>query len=161
MMGSGKTTVGQALAAKRGWRFFDSDAQVEAMTGRTVADIWREQGEQGFRRLETQVLADGLASGTPHVVAAAGGVVLNPENRRLLAEHPPIVWLRARPELLVDRVATGTHRPLLDVDPVGTLARLERERRRFYEEVATVAVDVDGLSPHEVVEQIEAALSRG
>jgi shikimate kinase len=161
MMGAGKTTVGRALASRRGWRFFDSDDQVEAMTGHTVADIWREQGEAGFRRLEAQVLADAMSSTTPHVIAAAGGVVLDPNNRRILTQNPPVVWLRSRPQTLAGRVGTGTHRPLLDVDPAGTLARLEEERRPHYEEVATVVVDVDDLSADEVVERIEALLARG
>ncbi|HET7719744.1 MAG TPA: shikimate kinase [Acidimicrobiales bacterium] len=161
MMAVGKTSVGRRLAALRGWEFFDSDRQIETMTGRTVADIWRTDGEPAFRRLEAQVLADALASTTPRIIAAAGGTVLDVNNRRLMALHHPVVWLRAEPELLATRLGTATHRPLLDEDPAGVLARLDAARRPLYEEVADVVVDVDDLTPDQVVTCIEAALEHG
>ena len=160
-MAVGKTSVGRRLAALRGWDFFDSDRQIEAMTGRTVADIWRTDGEPAFRRMEAQVLADALASTTPRVIAAAGGTVLDENNRRLMAQHQPVVWLRASPELLATRVGTGSHRPLLDEDPAGVLERLDAIRRPLYAEVADVVVDVDDLTPDQVVTCIEAALEHG
>ncbi len=161
MMAVGKTSVGRRLAHGRGWQFFDSDGQVEAITGRTVADIWRTDGEAAFRRIEAEVLADALASTTPRVIAAAGGTVLDPENRRLIGRHQPVVWLRARPETLVSRVGSGTHRPLLDEDPVGALRALEAVRRPFYDEVADLVVDVDDLTPEQVVACVEAGLRHG
>ncbi|MDP1805939.1 MAG: shikimate kinase [Acidimicrobiales bacterium] len=161
MMAVGKTSVGRRLAALREWEFFDSDRQIEIMTGRTVADIWRTDGEPAFRRLEAQVLADALASTTPRVIAAAGGTVLDDNNRRLMAQHHPVVWLRAEPELLATRVGTGSHRPLLDEDPAGVLGRLDAIRRPLYAEVADVVVDVDDLTPDQVVTCIEAALEHG
>ncbi len=161
MMAAGKTSVGRRLAQSRGWQFFDSDSQVEAITGRTVAEIWRTEGEAAFRRLEAQVLADALASGTPRVIAAAGGTVLDPGNRRLIEQHHPVVWLRARPETLVGRVGSGTHRPLLDEDPVGVLSSLDALRRPFYDEVADLVVDVDDLTPEQVVACVEAGLQHG
>jgi 5-deoxy-5-amino-3-dehydroquinate synthase len=160
MMGVGKSTVGQALARRRGWDFFDSDASIETRTGRTVAQIWAAEGEPAFRRLESEVLAEALAAERPSVIAAAGGVVLDPANRERLRSQA-VVWLRARPETLVPRVATGTHRPLLDDDPVAVLARLASERERLYSEVADVTVDVDGLPPERVVALVEEALADG
>ena len=161
MMGAGKTSVGRRLAECRGWEFFDSDRQVELMTGRTVADIWRSDGEPVFRRLEAQVLADALASTTPRVIAAAGGTVLDEQNRRLMAQHHPVVWLRARPETLAGRVGSALHRPLLDQDPAGVLVQLEAVRRPYYEEIADVIVDVDDLNQEQVVSCIDAALEHG
>jgi shikimate kinase len=161
MMGAGKTSVGRRLAECRGWSFFDSDRQVEAMTGRTVAEIWRTEGEPEFRRLEAQVLTDALASTTPRVIAAAGGTVLDENNRRLLDLHHPVVWLRARPETLAERVGSALHRPLLDDDPAAVLARLEGVRRPYYEQLADVVVDVDDLTLEQVVSCIEAALDHG
>lgn len=162
-MAVGKTSVGRRLAERRGWEFFDSDRQIEKMTGRTVADIWRTDGEPAFRRLEAQVLADALASTTPRVIAAAGGTVIDPDNRRLLTMHRPVVWLRARPATLAGRVGTITHghRPLLDEDPAGVLERLDGVRRPLYDEVADLAVDVDDLTPEQVAACIEAALEHG
>ncbi len=161
MMAVGKTSVGRRLAAARGWEFFDSDRQIEVMTGRTVAEIWREDGEPAFRRLEAQVLADALATKKPKVIAAAGGTVLDEENRRLMASHHPVVWLRAQPGVLAERLGSSTHRPLLDEDPAGVLERLDGIRRPFYEQVADVVVDVDDLTPDQVVECVEAALEHG
>jgi shikimate kinase len=161
MMAVGKTSVGRRLAASRGWEFFDSDRQIEVMTGRTVAEIWRTDGEPEFRLLEAQVLADALASTEPRVIAAAGGTVLDEENRRLLKQHKPVVWLRGRPEVLARRLGTATHRPLLDDDPAGALERLDAIRRPLYADVADVVVDVDDLTPDQVVACIEAALEHG
>lgn len=158
MMASGKTTVGRRLAEVRGWEFFDSDRQIETITGKTVAEIWRTDGEPVFRRLEARVLADALASNAPRVIAAAGGTVLDESNRRLMALHHPVVWLRARPETLAARVGAAAHRPLLDEDPAGVLQRLEAVRRPLYEEVADVVIDVDDLTSEQVAACIEAAL---
>jgi shikimate kinase len=163
MMAAGKSSVGRRLAERRGWEFFDSDKQIETITGRTVAEIWRTDGEPAFRRLEAQVLADALASTRARVIAAAGGTVLDPQNRRLMELHHPVVWLRARPETLAGRVAVGstTHRPLLDNDPAGVLQRLDATRRPYYEEVADVVVDVDDLTADQVAACVEAALEHG
>ena len=161
MMAVGKTSVGRRLAASRGWDFFDSDRQIEAMTGRTVADIWRTDGEPAFRRLEAQVLADALASTKPRVIAAAGGTVLDDDNRRLMEQHHPVVWLRCKPEVLATRLGSATHRPLLDQDPAGVLEHLDSIRRPLYAQVADVVVDVDELTPDQVVSCIEAALEHG
>jgi len=160
-MAVGKTSVGRRLAKRWGWELFDSDRQIEAMTGRTVAEIWRADGEPEFRRLEAQVLADALASTTPRVIAAAGGTVLNEDNRRLMRMHNPVVWLRCDPEVLAGRLGSSTHRPLLDVDPVEVLKRLDAERCPLYEQVADIVVDVDDLTPDQVVACIEAAVEHG
>jgi shikimate kinase len=143
MMGSGKSTVGQVLANRLGRPFYDSDAMVEARTGRTVATIFAEQGETAFRVEEAAVLAQAMASFTPAVIAAAGGTVLDPANRRLVGEAALVVWLRADPAVLAARVQPGDHRPLLADDPVGSLRRLASVRGSFYAEVADVIVDVD------------------
>ncbi len=160
MMGSGKTTVGRATARRLGWEFCDSDQQVELRAGRTVAEIWREEGEPAFRRLEKEALEEALAGTAerPVVIAAAGGTVLDPANRALLRRHPPVVWLRARPETLVRRIEAGhgTHRPLLDDDPAGALRTLDAEREPCYREVADAVIDVDRLPRHQVVDRVVA-----
>lgn len=152
-MATGKSTVGRIVAEALDRPLFDSDDQVEAMTGRTVREIWRTEGEQAFRGLETAALTEALAADQASVIAAAGGVVLAAENRLLLAaDHVEVVWLRARPETLVARVtAVGDgHRPLLDDDPAGMLVRMESDRRSLYQSVADRIVDVDERTPHEV-----------
>jgi shikimate kinase len=141
MMGVGKTTVGQRLAEVMGRPFADSDAVVEERTGRTVREIFEADGEPAFRRLESEVLADALAGPEPTVVAAAGGVVLDADNRVLLGDAGTVVWLQAPVVVLVDRVSGGQHRPAVEADPEGTLSLLEEARSELYAEVADVVVD--------------------
>ena len=161
MMGSGKTTVGRSLAAALGRPLVDSDAQVEARTGRTVREIFESDGEAAYRVLEREALVDALAEAEPSVVAAAGGVVLDPGNRAVLQEAGTVVWLRARPEVLARRVSAGRdHRPLLGDDPLAALRRLDAERRPLYEEVADLVVDVDDLSTRQVVTAVLALVDR-
>src|SRR5437868_9085836 len=117
MMGSGKTTVGRRLAQRLGWRYLDSDEQVEKDTGRTVPEIMASDGEQAFRAEESRALADAVDAPGPLVLSAAGGTVLDPKNRELLRRAGTVVWLRARPDTLVARVGDGAGRPLLSPDP--------------------------------------------
>jgi shikimate kinase len=159
MMGSGKTTVGRALAQHLGWCYLDSDEQVERRTGRTVPEILASDGERAFRAEESRALADAIAQPGPLVLSAAGGTVLDAGNRELLRRAGSVVWLRARPETLAERVGDGAGRPLLAPDPPAALARLDRERRPFYAEVADVIVDVDDLTADEVVTRILGALA--
>lgn len=96
-----------------------------------------------------------LASNEPAVIAAAGGVVLNADNRAALkAANAHVVWLCADPAILLERIHADDHRPLLDGDPAGTLQRMFREREALYREVADTVVVVDGRSVSEVVEEI-------
>ncbi|MGD0881762.1 MAG: shikimate kinase [Acidimicrobiales bacterium] len=157
MMGAGKSTIGRELAGRLGWKFLDSDAMVEASTGSTVAELFAADGEEAFRAEESRVLAEALAAVPPAVVSAAGGTVLAPANRQLLAEAGTVVWLRADPATLAARVGTGAGRPLLEGDPAGSLAALDAVRRPLYGEVADVIIDVDDLEPSRVVDRILAA----
>ncbi|HEY4929160.1 MAG TPA: shikimate kinase [Acidimicrobiales bacterium] len=154
MMGSGKTTVGRELAGRLGWAFLDSDAMVEASTGSTVADLFAAHGEEAFRVEESRVLAEALATPMPAVVSAAGGTVLDAGNRARLESQAMVVWLRAEPATLADRVGPGDGRPLLVDDPAARLSELDAVRRPLYEEVADVVVDVDGLDPSRVADRI-------
>jgi shikimate kinase len=158
MMGAGKTTTGQLLAASLGWRYCDSDADVEADTGLTVPELFARDGEAAFRRAEATVLVRACDDPLPSVVSVAGGAVLSAENRARIARSGTVVWLRARPETTATRVGDGAGRPLLGDDPAEAMVRLHAERAPFYEEVADVVVDVDELDPEEVAERILAAV---
>jgi shikimate kinase len=154
MMGAGKTTVGRLMAERLGWQHLDSDAEVTAATGRTVPELFEEQGEAAFRAQEARVLAEALSGALPVVVSAAGGVVLSPSNRDLITGSGTVVWLRADPALLARRVGTGTGRPLLDDDPGARLTELDEVRRPYYQALAQVVVDVDDLTPEQVVDRV-------
>lgn len=162
MMGSGKSTVGRALAGGLGWPFVDSDEQVEARTGHTVAELFARFGETYFRSREAEVLAEALGGERPAVIAAAGGTVVDPANRAAIrARAALVVWLRVAPDVLVDRVRGTDHRPLLEADPLGTLRRLDAQRRPLYAEVAGLTIDAGDRSVDSVVEQIMAAVDAG
>lgn len=157
LMGVGKTTVGEVLAQRLGRELVDSDLRIEARTGRTVKQILDEDGLDEMRRQEAAALFDALGDDEPRVIAAAAGVVLDPANRqRLIAADADIVWLTADPGLLAPRTATRGHRPWLDDDPVGTLRRMQDERRPLYREIADRIVAVDGLTPAEIADRVLA-----
>jgi shikimate kinase len=145
-MGVGKTTVGRRLARELQRPFADADEQLELRAGRTIPVIFRDDGEQAFRRLESEVLADLLGRPDPLVVAAGGGVVTGPESRALLGHRAFVVWLRASPGFLAAH-ADPAHRPLLagEPDPAATLERLIATRTPLYEEVADATVDVESF----------------
>ncbi|HEX3946920.1 MAG TPA: shikimate kinase [Acidimicrobiales bacterium] len=159
MMGAGKTTVGRLLADRLGCPYLDSDGEVEVATGRTVPELFAAEGEAAFRAAETEALQRAAAVEGQVVVAVAGGAVLDPGNRALLRRSGTVVWLRADPQTLARRVGDGAGRPLLDGDPAAALANLDGIRRPLYAELAEVVVDVDGLAPAEVAEQVLEALS--
>lgn len=159
MMGTGKTTVGRGLARRLGRPFVDSDQQVEARTGRTVREIFEADGEPAFRVLESEALADALASSSPTVVAAAGGTVLSEANRARMRTAGTVIWLRTEPDELVGRVRSGGHRPLLADDPATVLRELHDARRALYEEVADHVVDTSGRGPEDVLAEIERLVS--
>ena len=161
MMASGKTTVGRIVAGRLGWAYVDSDEQVQERTGRTVKQIFDEDGEAAFRKEERLALEAAVADGQPRVISVAGGAILDPANRTLLREAGTVAWLRADPDVLAQRVEQSGqgHRPLLGDDPKGNLERLDAERRPIYEELAEVIVDVGGRTPDEVAEHLVQELA--
>jgi shikimate kinase len=158
-MGVGKTTVGRRLARELQRPFADADEQLELRAGRTIPAIFRDDGEEAFRRLESEVLADLLGCAHALVLAAGGGVVMRTENRALLGRRAFVVWLRASAGFLAAR-ADPTHRPLLagDADPAAALQRLIAIRAPLYEEVADAVVDVEPF--HAAAEKPKRALAR-
>ncbi|HWF16621.1 MAG TPA: shikimate kinase [Acidimicrobiales bacterium] len=161
MMGAGKTTTGQLVAQRLGWDYRDSDADVEATTGLTVPELFARDGEAAFRQAEAQALANSCAEEKPCVISVAGGAVLSAANRRLIQDCGTVVWLRAQPKKLAERVGDGAGRPLLGDDPGAALVRLSEERNPYYAEVADAVIDVDELSPNEVADRVLAAAQVG
>lgn len=140
MMGSGKTTVGQVLAPQLGYQFFDTDAVIEQVAGRTIPHLFAEVGEAGFRDLESQVLSE-LCAYTRLVVATGGGIVTRRENWGQL-RHGVIVWLDVPVTQLHDRLQADTSRPLLQSGDRWTqLETLLAQRRSLYAQ-ADVQIEV-------------------
>ena len=147
--GAGKTTIGTALAAELGVLFRDTDADVEASTGRLIADIFVESGESEFRRLEAAAVATALAE-HEGVLALGGGAVLDPATRDLLGGRP-VVWLRVGLAAASRRAGLSNARPLLFGNLRAQLKALMDARDPLYAEVAVLAIDTDDLPPDEAV----------
>jgi shikimate kinase len=144
MPGAGKSSVGRRLAKRLDRPFVDADDELVRRSGRSVRDWFATEGEAAFRAAESALLADLLAAPGPAVVAAGGGVVLDPANRALLRERATVVWLRAGVPYLLSRVLQKQdHRPLLDEDPEARLTALHEARTPLYAEVADHVVDVE------------------
>ena len=156
-MGAGKSTVGALLADAWGVAVRDTDADVEATTGQTIADFFVDHGEARFRELEAAAVAAALEH-HDGVLALGGGAVLDPRTRELLAGHR-VVFLRVGLGDAVKRVGLGTSRPLLLGNVRSRLKALLDERTPVYESVATLAVDTDGRTPEDVAREIVEALA--
>lgn len=158
MPGSGKTTVGRELAKRLGLRFADSDHEIEARTGVKIPTIFEIEGEDGFRKRETQTL-DELTTESGLVLATGGGAVINPLNRALLSERCAVVYLNVPPHILWERTRHDRSRPLLQVpDPKGRLQQLYTARDPLYREVAHIIVEGGRGTPHAMVRLVEKEL---
>ena len=157
-MGAGKTTVGRRVAEALGVDFLDTDQMVERVAGRTVAEIFVDDGEPHFRDLERAAVAEALGA-HDGVLALGGGAVLDPATRERLTGHP-VVFLRVGLGDAVKRVGLGTSRPLLLGNVRGRIKTLLDERAPVYESVATITVDTDGRTPEEVAREIDERLGR-
>ena len=158
-MGAGKTTVGGLLAEAWGVGFRDTDQDVEAMAGKSVQDIFVDEGEEEFRARERAAVVDALAT-HDGVLALGGGAVLDPATRELLAGQQ-VVFLRVGLSDAVKRVGLGTSRPLLLGNVRGRIKALLDERTPIYESVAVHVVDTDGLAVDEVVKRVRVLTEDG
>ena len=152
-MGSGKTTVGKVLADFLGCSFMDLDDLVVKKAGKSIPDIFAQDGEPAFRELEAQVLRQtvGKYAENTVVLALGGGAVLAPASAALLHEKTVCIYLRATLDTLLGRLVGETAgRPLADASLADRLA----SREPIYEETAHVIVDTDGLAPDEVADEI-------
>ena len=161
MMGAGKTTVGKALARRLGREFIDCDREIVERTGVPIATIFEIEGEEGFRRRESQVLAE-LAARRGTVVATGGGAVLAEENRRTMRASGTVIYLRVALDHLHERTRRDTARPLLaSGDRRATLEGLLQKRDPLYRDAADLVVDSGAQSPGVLAQRVIDALARG
>jgi shikimate kinase len=155
--GTGKTTVAQQLALRLGWDWCDSDVEVELRAGKSIAAQFADEGEPAFRDREAQVIAE-LVTRPRTVIAAGGGVVLRPENRRAIASAGGVVWLTASVETIAARVAadasTAARRPNLLAGGEAEIRQLLAERTPLYEQSATISVATDDRRPGDIAQEI-------
>ncbi|WP_425586468.1 3-dehydroquinate synthase [Streptomyces ziwulingensis] len=147
-MGVGKSTVGALLAERLGTGYRDTDGDIVAEQGRTIAEIFVDEGEEAFRAIEKRAVRRALAEHTG-VLSLGGGAVLDAEVRALLAGHR-VVYLSMDVEEAVRRTGLNTARPLLAVNPRKQWRELMEARRHLYESLATAVVATDGRTPEEV-----------
>ncbi|RKM61095.1 shikimate dehydrogenase [Butyrivibrio sp. CB08] len=155
-MGSGKTTVSEILADKLDLDILDTDKAIEETEGRAITDIFREDGEEAFRNMETELL-DTIVSDhwRDMVISLGGGLPVREENRKLLAEAGKVIYLRTSPEEVYKRIMGDTTRPLLQTeDPLARIRELQDARSELYELAADIVIDTDGKEPLEVASEI-------
>ena len=155
---TGKTTLARMLGERLQLDAVDTDPLIEQKAGRTIAEIFAEQGEPAFRDYESQVIAE-LLQGEPLVVATGGGLPVRPANRELLKRAGRVVWLKASPETILRRMAgdpaTQRMRPqLTNLPPLAEIEHVLNERTPIYREIADLEVDTDKTPLPELAEQI-------
>lgn len=161
MMGSGKTTVGRALAEQTGWPYIDNDELLDRLVGATPKQILAEHGEAKLRQSESAALALGLETTPPSIIGTAAGTILEPANRKALRERGLVVWLRAMPETLETRSIGAAHRAWLDEGGAAWIQETVAERYPLYESVAEITLDVEGRSPDDLARAILDRVSDG
>lgn len=154
MMGAGKSTVGRALAKQLEWDFSDTDHIIEMSTGVSIPTIFEIEGEEGFRRRETQALLN--FEGASHcVLATGGGIILAEENRRILQRIGKVVYLRASARDLYERTKLDRNRPLLqDPNPEKKLKDLLAIRKPIYESCADLVIETGRQPVGQIVNKI-------
>jgi shikimate kinase/3-dehydroquinate synthase len=160
LMGSGKTTVGRALAKRLNKRFFDSDHEIEARTGASIPLIFEIEGEASFRQREADMIRD-LTACEGVVLATGGGSILNPQSRHYLKSRGLVIYLRAGVSSILQRTGHDKNRPLLQTaDPRARLEELTLQREPFYQEVADIVIETGRPNVQYLVQTIVACLEK-
>jgi shikimate kinase len=153
-MGAGKTTIGKYLAQRLNLDFADTDSEIEKRTGADIPWIFDVEGEEGFRKREQQVVEE-MTLWDNVLLATGGGVVVRPENRRVLAARGFVIYLHASVEEQVRRTHRDRRRPLLqDCDPEEVLRTLMIARDEHYREIADHVIPTDDCSPRTVAQRL-------
>ena len=154
-MGTGKTAVGRVLAARLGKEFIELDSLIEQKAGKTIPEIFQQDGEIGFRELEIEATKE-VADRKKAVIACGGGIVLNKINIDRLRQECVIVYLTASPAIILKRTSEDKNeRPLLKApDRASQIRELLKFRRPFYERAADIKIDTSKMNIDSVAEQI-------
>lgn len=153
-MGTGKTAVAKRLARKLKMRYINTDDIIEDRENRAISDIFADEGEPYFRKVEKEVVRE-VSSVDNAVIATGGGVVLDDENLENLRKKGVIICLNASPELIYERTKSYTHRPLLNApDPIGKIRELLKSREPYYKK-ADYQVDIMGKDIDKITEEVK------
>ena len=158
-MGCGKSTVGIRLSYRLKMPYVDTDKLIEKQQGTTICCIFKQKGEEAFRDMETECLKDLFDNRQDYVISVGGGLALRQKNRDLMAQLGKVIYLRAKPETIYDRVKGDTARPLLQCDnPEERIRQMLEVRGPVYESAAQIVIDVDGKSFDEILDEIQEAV---
>lgn len=155
-MGCGKTTVGKNLARACNYLFVDTDEEIEKMQGRTITEIFATDGEAAFRDMETDYLKNMFQHNTEAIVlSTGGGIAVREENRALLQELGIVIYLKAKPETIYERVKGDTKRPLLQCeDPLQKIKEMLKLREPLYGKAANKIIEVDEYRQSQITDMI-------
>jgi shikimate kinase len=159
LMGAGKTTIGRSLARRLELDFIDTDRELETRTGVSIPTIFEIEGEEGFRKRESQLILD-ISGERGRVVATGGGGVLREENRRNMRASGFVVYLDVPPHILWERTRHDRNRPLLQVaDPLAKLTQLFVTRDPLYREAAHLVMNAECVAPQGILQHLLKELS--
>ena len=159
-MGAGKTTIGNKLAESLNKQFFDSDHEIERKTGAAIPLIFELEGEQGFRKRESETIEE-LTKKNDLILATGGGAIISKANRQLLKRTGFVIYLQAPLDQLLKRTEKDRNRPLLQTaNPRATLANLIEKREPFYKEVADLTFETDQKNLRDIVSEITKILKQ-
>ena len=154
-MGCGKSTVGIKLSYRLRRIVEDTDKLIEKKAGKSISDIFKEEGEACFRQMETECLKELLNAKDEKILATGGGLPMREENHALLKQLGCVLYLRISPECVYERLKNDTSRPLLQCeDPLEQIRSLLDKRAPVYEEAADLVVDVDGKDMEQIIAEI-------
>jgi shikimate kinase len=153
-MGAGKSTVGKLLAKKLKFTFYDADAEIEKQAGATIPWIFEKEGEAGFRKRESEIIAR-LTTAKGVVIATGGGAVLAADNRNLMSKRGMVIYLQVSLKDQLKRVMQSKGRPLLNTpDIADKLQKLQLQREPLYQKLADWVLLTDNITPQNLVESI-------
>lgn len=148
-MGTGKTTIGKRVAKSIGFRFIDTDSLIEKKAGKSIPQIFQESGEDTFRDIETEVLKE-CREKSDQVISTGGGIVTRPENLEILKSAGYVIWLKASPEIIFERVSRNRNRPLVQTqNPEQTIKDLLQQRAALYAGAQHLSINTDELTMEE------------
>lgn len=154
-MGCGKTSVGIRLSYALRRTLIDTDKWIEKKQGKTVSEIFAGQGEEAFRRMESECIRELIGTADGQIISTGGGLPVREENRRLLGELGRVYYLKVTPECVYERLRGDTTRPLLqEENPKEKIRELLEAREAFYQEGADVTIEVSGKSFEDIITEI-------
>ncbi|MBE6429118.1 MAG: shikimate kinase [Planctomycetaceae bacterium] len=161
---TGKTTVARLLAEALNCRWIDSDREIERQAGKTIAEIFAEDGEPAFRNFEERIISE-LCLQEDLILATGGGAIMRENTRKILRQSGPVLWLTASAETILQRMSgdetTLTSRPsLTNLPPLEEIKRLLEVREPFYRDCATMEITTEICSPEEIVQQLLSVMKQ-